>query len=107
MLVSTKGRYALRVLINMAEHQTENRIPLKAIVQRQEMSEKLKHPESAKKRDKRCPSFCFWRGPGQKARYRSIRTWPSETSTTAASSIWPTRASSLSLVYWSPPASSQ
>ena len=29
MLISTKGRYALRVLIDLAEHQTEGYIPLK------------------------------------------------------------------------------
>lgn len=40
MLVSTKGRYALRVLIDMAEHPSENYIPLKDIAQRQEISEK-------------------------------------------------------------------
>ena len=40
MLVSTKGRYALRVLIDMAEHPSEGYIPLKEIAQRQEISEK-------------------------------------------------------------------
>jgi len=40
MLVSTKGRYALRVLIDMAEHQSENYVPLKEIAQRQDISEK-------------------------------------------------------------------
>ena len=40
MLVSTKGRYALRVLIDMAEHQSDNYVPLKEIAQRQEISEK-------------------------------------------------------------------
>ncbi|MCF2706238.1 Rrf2 family transcriptional regulator [Arcanobacterium haemolyticum] len=40
MLVSTKGRYALRVLIDLAEHQTTGYIPLKEIAQRQEVSEK-------------------------------------------------------------------
>ena len=40
MLISTKGRYALRVLIDMAEHQTEEFVPLKEIAQRQEISEK-------------------------------------------------------------------
>lgn len=29
MMVSTKGRYALRVLIDLAEHQTDGYIPLK------------------------------------------------------------------------------
>lgn len=40
MLISTKGRYALRVLIDMGEHQSENFIPLKEIAARQEISEK-------------------------------------------------------------------
>ena len=40
MLVSTKGRYALRVLIDMAEHQSEDYVPLKEIARRQEISEK-------------------------------------------------------------------
>ena len=40
MLISTKGRYALRILIDMAEHQSEGHIPLKEIAQRQEISEK-------------------------------------------------------------------
>ena len=40
MLISTKGRYALRVMIDLAEHQAEGFIPLKVIVERQEISEK-------------------------------------------------------------------
>ena len=40
MLISTKGRYALRILIDMAEHQTEGYITLKAVAQRQDISEK-------------------------------------------------------------------
>lgn len=40
MLVSTKGRYALRVMIDLAEHQGEGFIPLKVIAQRQGISEK-------------------------------------------------------------------
>lgn len=40
MLISTKGRYALRVIIDLAEHQTDAFIPLKVIAQRQEISEK-------------------------------------------------------------------
>ena len=40
MLISTKGRYALRVLVDMAEHQTDGYLPLKEIAQRQEISEK-------------------------------------------------------------------
>lgn len=40
MLISTKGRYALRVMIDLAEHQGEGFIPLKIIAQRQDISEK-------------------------------------------------------------------
>lgn len=40
MLISTKGRYALRVMIDLAEHQSEDFIPLKVIAERQEISEK-------------------------------------------------------------------
>lgn len=40
MLISTKGRYALRVLIDMAEHQSDGYVPLKEIAIRQEISEK-------------------------------------------------------------------
>ena len=40
MLVSTKGRYALRVMIDLAEHQTDGFIPLKVIAERQDISEK-------------------------------------------------------------------
>ena len=40
MLISTKGRYALRVMIDLAEHRTEDFISLKDIAQRQEISEK-------------------------------------------------------------------
>ncbi len=40
MLISTKGRYALRVMVDLAEHQGEGFIPLKTIAQRQEISEK-------------------------------------------------------------------
>jgi len=40
MLVSTKGRYALRVMIDLAEHNSGEFIPLKEIADRQEISEK-------------------------------------------------------------------
>ena len=40
MLISTKGRYALRVMIDLAEHQTDEFISLRGIAQRQEISEK-------------------------------------------------------------------
>lgn len=39
-MISTKGRYALRVMVDLAEHQTGNFLPLKEAAQRQEISEK-------------------------------------------------------------------
>jgi len=40
MMISTKGRYALRVLADMAEHQSDSYLPLKDIARRQDISEK-------------------------------------------------------------------
>jgi len=40
MLISTKGRYALRVMIDLVEHPGDGFVPLKVIAQRQEISEK-------------------------------------------------------------------
>ena len=40
MLISTRGRYALRVMIDLAEHQGADYTPLKEISQRQGISEK-------------------------------------------------------------------
>lgn len=40
MLISTKGRYALRVMADLAEHPAEGYIPLKEIARRQGISEK-------------------------------------------------------------------
>ena len=39
MMISTKGRYALRVLVDMAEHQAGGcYVPLREIAARQELS---------------------------------------------------------------------
>ena len=38
MMISTKGRYALRVLIDLAEHQGEGCIPMKDVAARQGIS---------------------------------------------------------------------
>ncbi len=40
MLISTKGRYALRVMIDLAENQKDSYVPLKETAERQEISEK-------------------------------------------------------------------
>ena len=37
-MISTKGRYALRIMIDLAEHGGGEYIPLKAVAQRQEIS---------------------------------------------------------------------
>lgn len=44
MMISTRGRYALRVLAEMAEHSPDERIPLKDISEKQGIS--LKYMES-------------------------------------------------------------
>ncbi len=38
MLISTRGRYALRVLLDLAEHAAEGYIPMKTVAERQELS---------------------------------------------------------------------
>lgn len=38
MMVSTRGRYALRVLIDLAENQSDGYIPMKDVAKRQELS---------------------------------------------------------------------
>lgn len=39
-MISTKGRYALRAMIDLAEHCDEGYIPLKVVAERQEISKK-------------------------------------------------------------------
>lgn len=38
MLISTRGRYAIRVMIDLAEHYTGSYIPMKDVAQRQQVS---------------------------------------------------------------------
>lgn len=40
MMISTRGRYALRVMLDLAEHCADGYIPLKEIAHRQDISEK-------------------------------------------------------------------
>ena len=40
MKISTRGRYAIRVMLDLAEHNTGEYIPLMDIAKRQEISEK-------------------------------------------------------------------
>lgn len=62
MIVSTKGRYALRVMIDLAEHNTGNYIPLTDIANRQEISEK--YLESIVSVLSRCDLVSALRGKG-------------------------------------------
>lgn len=39
-MISTKGRYALRVMIDLAKHQNGQPVPLKDVAERQEISKK-------------------------------------------------------------------
>ncbi len=39
-MISTKGRYALRVMIDLAEHNDQGYVPLKDIAERQQISKK-------------------------------------------------------------------
>ena len=62
MLVSTKGRYALRVLVDIAENQGEGTQPLKEIAARQGISEK--YLESIVRDLVRCGILSGQRGKG-------------------------------------------
>ena len=62
MLISTRGRYALRVMVDLAEHQNGNYIPLKEVADRQEISEK--YLESIIKTLVRCGDLEGLRGKG-------------------------------------------
>ena len=48
MTVSTKGRYALRVMVDLAEHASGDFIPLRAIAGRQNMLSEQAAAEKAK-----------------------------------------------------------
>ena len=39
-MISTRGRYALRVMIDLAEHRDDGYIPMKDVVSRQDISKK-------------------------------------------------------------------
>ena len=39
-MISTRGRYAVRVMIDLAEHGEEGFVPLKEVAERQEISKK-------------------------------------------------------------------
>ena len=63
MIVSTKGRYALRVMIDLAEHQSEKYVPLKEVAARQEISEKyLENILKVLVRMASCRTYEMWKG---------------------------------------------
>ena len=39
-MISTKGRYALRIMLDLAEHEKDGYVPLKDIAERQQISKK-------------------------------------------------------------------
>ena len=70
-MISTRGRYALRIMLDLAEHQGEDRyLPLKEVAERQEISEK--YLESIVKSLVRAKILKGSRGKG--GGYRLIRT---------------------------------
>ena len=77
MMISTKGRYALRVMIDIAEHQHDGYIPLKEIAARQEISEK--YLEAIVK------SLV-------KERYLTGPRWPAWSRTPWSAAAWPSAA---------------
>lgn len=56
MLVSTKGRYALRVMLELAQSQPDAYMPLPLIAQRQGISENIWRASSLS-----CPKPGWWR----------------------------------------------
>ena len=40
MIVSSRGRYALRILVDLALHQQEGYVPMKEMAKRQDISQK-------------------------------------------------------------------
>ena len=66
MLVSTRGRYALRVMIDLAEHQADGFIPLKVIAERQ-VEEGVEIIET------RFPVLCTATKESNKPRYATVK----------------------------------
>ena len=71
MMISTKGRYALRFLVDIAEHQAEGYVPLKDVAERQGISEK--YLESIVKTLVRADVLTGLRGKGGGYRLRKSR----------------------------------
>lgn len=62
MLISTRGRYALRVLVDLAEHQHDGYVTLREVAERQDISEK--YLESIAKQLVSCSILSGVRGKG-------------------------------------------
>ena len=50
MIVSTKGRYALRVMVELAQHQGDGYVPLNVIAERDRKSTRLNSSHSDRSR---------------------------------------------------------
>lgn len=46
-MISTKARYSLRVMVDLAQHQEESYVPLKEIAKRQKICKRFKTHRSA------------------------------------------------------------
>ena len=75
MIVSTKGRYALRVMIDLAEHQAEKYVPLKEVAARQEISEKYLENILMLTEGSLAPVTCLTPGASPCARLANCRTY--------------------------------
>ena len=62
MLISTRGRYALRILVDLAEHQSDGYVTLRELAERQDISEK--YLESIAKQLVSCGILAGLRGKG-------------------------------------------
>ena len=75
MIVSTKGRYALRVMVELAQHQGEGYVPLNVIAERQEISEKYLESILKVLVQDELLSGLRGRGGGYRLLHRRRRTW--------------------------------
>ena len=68
MKISTKGRYALRMMLDLATHQGDGYVALKDIAQRQEISKKYLEQIVPMRAN---PTFC-----APRAAIRAATGWP-------------------------------
>lgn len=74
MRISTKGRYALRLMLDLAEHQGDGCVSLKDVAQRQDIS---KNTSSRSFRRSAVPASC-----SRTAAIRAATGWPAGRRTT-------------------------